>query len=31
VAETRDWMATVLGDLAIDNENDGRTGFTAFV
>jgi DNA-binding PucR family transcriptional regulator len=24
VAETRDWVATVLGDLAIDNENDGR-------
>jgi DNA-binding PucR family transcriptional regulator len=24
VAGTRDWVATVLGDLAIDNENDGR-------
>jgi DNA-binding PucR family transcriptional regulator len=24
VAETRDWVASVLGDLAIDNENDGR-------
>jgi len=24
VAETRAWVATVLGDLAIDNENDGR-------
>ncbi|WP_232064752.1 helix-turn-helix domain-containing protein [Mycobacterium cookii] len=24
VAATRDWVATVLGDLAIDNENDGR-------
>jgi len=31
VAETRDWMATVLGDLGIDNENGGRTGFSAFV
>jgi len=24
VAETRDWVVAVLGDLAIDNENDGR-------
>jgi len=24
VAATRDWVATVLRDLAIDNENDGR-------
>jgi DNA-binding PucR family transcriptional regulator len=24
VAGTRDWVATVLGDLAIDNENDAR-------
>ena len=24
VTATRDWVATVLGDLAIDNENDGR-------
>jgi DNA-binding PucR family transcriptional regulator len=24
VAGTRDWVATVLGDLAIDNDNDGR-------
>ena len=24
VADTRDWVASVLGDLAADNENDGR-------
>jgi GGDEF-like domain/PucR C-terminal helix-turn-helix domain len=24
VADTRDWVASVLGDLATDNENDGR-------
>jgi DNA-binding PucR family transcriptional regulator len=24
VADTREWVASVLGDLAIDNENDGR-------
>jgi hypothetical protein len=24
VADTRDWVAAVLGDLATDNENDGR-------
>ncbi len=24
VADTREWVASVLGDLAIDNENDAR-------
>ena len=24
MAGTRDWVATVLGDLATDNENDAR-------
>jgi DNA-binding PucR family transcriptional regulator len=24
VADTREWVASVLGDLATDNENDGR-------